>query len=172
MSVDNGKVNSLFLNNTFFGNLLPINNTKVMISSEEVVKMIFDKERFSKLLSKAKGKRSINNFGRISQVDPGYISRLLRCQINTPPSAAIISKLGSKAHNNVSDIELMIAAGYIDEGSEPIQKDIVDEGNSLSKESLEIERKRKYLIDKIMHASDKDLPDLAIIVNRVLPDKD
>ncbi|MEK4328962.1 helix-turn-helix transcriptional regulator [Paenibacillus sp. FSL R7-0312] len=38
--------------------------------------------------------------------------------------------------------------------------------------SREIDENRKYLIDKIMRASDEVLPDLTIIVNRVIPDKD
>lgn len=131
--------------------------------------MIFDKERFSELLSKAKGERSINNFGRISQVDPGYISRLIRCQIDTPPSATIISKLGNKAHNNVSDIELMIAAGYIDEGSETIQKDGVDEENSLSREKTEYvlrELVKKYNLDLTNPQDAETLEDMIKIVHR------
>ncbi|MFF2016268.1 hypothetical protein [Paenibacillus sp. NPDC058177] len=131
--------------------------------------MIFDKERFSELLNKAKGDRSINNFGRISQVDPGYISRLLRCQNDTPPSAAIISKLGSKAHNNVSDIDLMIAAGYIDESSESNQNDTLHEEKSLSREKTEYvirELVKKYNIDLTDPRDVETLEDLIKIVHR------
>lgn len=131
--------------------------------------MIFNKKRFSELLSRAKGDRSINNFGRISQVDPGYISRLLRCQIDTPPSAAIISKLGSKAHNNVTDIDFMIAAGYIDESSESIQKDTVDEEKDLSRERTEYvirELVKKYNIDLTDPHDVETLEDLIKIVHR------
>ncbi|MEK8206959.1 hypothetical protein NST41_15300 [Paenibacillus sp. FSL L8-0696] len=131
--------------------------------------MIFNKKRFSELLSRAKGDRSINNFGRISQVDPGYISRLLRCQIDTPPSAAIISKLGSKAHNNVTDIDFMIAAGYIDESSESIQKDNVDEEKDLSRERTEYvirELVKKYNIDLTDPHDVETLEDLIKIVHR------
>lgn len=131
--------------------------------------MIFDKKRFSELLNKAKGDRSINNFGRISQVDPGYISRLLRCQNDTPPSAAIISKLGSKAHNNVSDIDLMVAAGYIDEGSESIQDNIIQEEKSLSRERTEYvlrELVKKYNLDLTNPQDAETLEDMIKIVHR------
>lgn len=36
---------------------------------------MFDRERFGKLLEKAKGSRSINQYGLQSGVNPGYISR-------------------------------------------------------------------------------------------------
>ncbi|QSF42706.1 hypothetical protein [Paenibacillus tianjinensis] len=131
--------------------------------------MIFDKKRFSELLNKAKGDRSINNFGRISQVDPGYISRLLRCQNDTPPSAAIISKLGSKAHNNVSDIDLMIAAGYIEDGNDVNHIGDKLEESALSKERTEYvlrELVNKYNIDLTDPRTVETLEDLIKIVHR------
>lgn len=79
--------------------------------------MSFDKNRFANLLGQAKGNRSINNYGRISNVDPGYISRLLRCLVETPPSAAIITKLAERAHNEITLNDLMLAAGYLDDDS-------------------------------------------------------
>lgn len=75
--------------------------------------MRFNKEEFARLLDLAKGRRSINKYGNDSNVDPGYISRLLRCLIDTPPSANIITKLAEKANNNITAEELMIAAGYL-----------------------------------------------------------
>ena len=79
-------------------------------------------ERFAELLSKAKGKRSINKYGFDSEVDAAYISRLLRGLIKKPPSAVIINKLAAKSHNNVTAEELMVAAGYIE--SEKITEDL------------------------------------------------
>ncbi|KUP22365.1 helix-turn-helix transcriptional regulator [Paenibacillus sp. DMB5] len=35
-----------------------------------------------------------------------------------------------------------------------------------------MDENRRYLIDKIMRASDEDLPDLKILINRVLSDND
>ncbi|MCM3143086.1 XRE family transcriptional regulator [Brevibacillus sp. MER 51] len=79
--------------------------------------MEFDKAEFARLLNLAKGTRSINKFGMDSGVDPGYISRLLRCLIENPPSALIIKKLAEKAHNDIAPETLMIAAGYIEDGA-------------------------------------------------------
>lgn len=75
---------------------------------------MFDKVLFAELLGKAKGERSINQYGQHCDVDPGYISRLLRKLREQPPSAEIINKLASKAHNGVTAEDLMAAAGYID----------------------------------------------------------
>lgn len=76
--------------------------------------MEFNKSKFATHLDKAKGKRSINKFGADTGVDPGYISRLLRCLVESAPSANIIIKLAERTHNDVSREELMAAAGYID----------------------------------------------------------
>jgi hypothetical protein len=62
----------------------------------------------------AKGDRSINKYGNESQVDPGYISRLLRGLVDNAPSAAIIKKLADAAWNGVSVHELLSSAGYLD----------------------------------------------------------
>ncbi len=78
--------------------------------------MGYDKKRFAELLEIAKGNnRSINKYGMDSNVDPGYISRLLRCLVDTPPSANVIKKLAEKAYNGVTINNLMAAAGYLEE---------------------------------------------------------
>jgi len=76
---------------------------------------MFDKDRFAELLGKAKGDRSINQYGRHCGVDPGYISRLLRGLRDQPPSAEVINKLASRAYNGVTVEELMAAAGYLND---------------------------------------------------------
>lgn len=77
--------------------------------------MAFDKENFSQLLARAKGDRSINSFGNLAKVDPGYISRLLRQKIETPPGPGVIKKLAEHALPGVTYEDLMAAAGYIHE---------------------------------------------------------
>lgn len=77
--------------------------------------MSFDKEKFAHLVTKAKGKRSINKYGIETGVDPGYISRLMRQLIDSPPSPAVIKKLTDKSHNDISYEELMASAGYLED---------------------------------------------------------
>ena len=83
--------------------------------------MAFDKKNFSQLLARAKGDRSINSFGNLAKVDPGYISRLLRQKIETPPGPGVIKKLAEHALFGVTYEDLMAAAGYI---HEPPGKDV------------------------------------------------
>jgi SOS-response transcriptional repressor LexA len=77
--------------------------------------MAFDKKKFSLLLAKAKGDRSINGYGNMAKVDPGYISRLLREKVETPPSPGVIRKLAEHALPGVNYEELMTAAGHLQE---------------------------------------------------------
>lgn len=82
--------------------------------------MAFDRRKFSLLLTKAKGNRSINSYGNQAKVDPGYISRLLREKVETSPGPGVIKKLADHALLRVSYEELMAAAGHLQEpvGSE------------------------------------------------------
>ncbi|MGD0621446.1 MAG: hypothetical protein ABSA82_03135 [Thermacetogeniaceae bacterium] len=75
--------------------------------------MKFNKELFADLLQIAKGERSINRFGSEVDVDPGYISRLLRRQVETPPGATVLTKIAGNAANDVTIEQLLGAAGYI-----------------------------------------------------------
>lgn len=77
--------------------------------------MFFDKKKFAKLLADAKGNRSINGYGNEVKVDPGYISRLLREKIGTPPGPGVIKKLAAGASSGVTYEELMVAAGHLRE---------------------------------------------------------
>jgi hypothetical protein len=75
--------------------------------------MKFNKELLANLLKKAKGDRSIIRFGFETDVDPGYISRLLRSQVETPPGAMVLKKIAGHAANDVTIEQLLGAAGYI-----------------------------------------------------------
>ena len=73
----------------------------------------FKKELFAQLLEKAKGDRSINRFAEDTGVSAAHISRFLRNLIDAAPSPETISKLSSKAYNDISYRDLMAAAGHI-----------------------------------------------------------
>lgn len=72
----------------------------------------FNKQKFSELLIKAKGDRSLNQYASAANVDSGYLSRIINRKRNTPPSADIIKRLADAAQNNVTWMSLMEAAGY------------------------------------------------------------
>ena len=92
--------------------------------------MGFNKQIFANLLTLAKGKRSINKYGIDSDVDPGYISRLLRCLIDTPPSAIVIKKLADKSYNRIKAEELMAAAGYLEVTKEIDLLDVLEDNTT------------------------------------------
>lgn len=73
----------------------------------------FNKPTFAYLLNKAKGDRSINKYADETNVSVSHISRLLRELLDSPPNPETISKLASKADNEVTYKDLMVAAGYI-----------------------------------------------------------
>lgn len=78
----------------------------------------FDKLKFAKVLSAAKGERSINGFGVACNVDPGYLSRLLRGLLDNPPSPAILAKIAAQAANGVKYQDLLQAAGILQANEE------------------------------------------------------
>jgi hypothetical protein len=113
----------------------------------------FDRERFANLLEKAKGKRSINKYGNDSNVDPGYISRLLRQLIPSPPSAIIIKKLADIAMNEVTAEDLLHAAGYLDEKKD---NQAIEEIPLVKKESTNLKVADEIFFDGYLHASEEE----------------
>ncbi|SCY26618.1 hypothetical protein [Alkaliphilus peptidifermentans] len=91
---------------------------------------LFDKEKFAELLDKAKGGRSINKYAEECDISAAHISRFLRLMIETPPTPETISKLSSKAYNDVSYRDLMAAAGHIEIGHSAELGDLEDENDS------------------------------------------
>lgn len=78
----------------------------------------YNRPLFAELLKQAIGGRSINQFALHCGVSAAYISRLLRQKTKTPPNPPIILKMANKAHNQISYLHLMTAAGYLQ--SEPV----------------------------------------------------
>jgi len=74
---------------------------------------MFDKERFSELLKNAIGSnRSITDFSKQCNVARPYISKFLNCKLDKAPSPEIIKKIAASAANDVSEVHLLLAAGY------------------------------------------------------------
>jgi hypothetical protein len=90
-------------------------NTYNTITLQECdrIMIVFNKEHFARVLAEAKGSRSINQFGIACDVDPGYLSRLLRGLLDNPPSPSILAKVAAQAHNGISYQDMMQAAGLL-----------------------------------------------------------
>lgn len=74
---------------------------------------MFNKEKFSTLLKEAIGSnRTITEFSNECTLARPYISKFLNCKLDTPPSPEAISKMASIARNNITECDLLVAAGY------------------------------------------------------------
>jgi transcriptional regulator with XRE-family HTH domain len=82
-------------------------------------KEVFNRAEFAALLDKAKGDRSINQYANETGVSAAHISRFLREMIEAPPTPETISKLATKAYNEVTYRDLMAAAGHINIATQP-----------------------------------------------------
>ncbi len=94
--------------------------------------MSFNKQKFAVLLEKAKGNRSINQYALQCGVSSAHISRLMRQLLDTPPNPETIKLFASKAHNEVTYNNLMVAAGYIEEDNS-VNEDPKTIGENLKK---------------------------------------
>ena len=73
----------------------------------------FDKKRFSELLKNTIGSnRTITEFSNECKLARPYISKFINCKLDTPPSPEAISKMASVARNNITEGDLLVAAGY------------------------------------------------------------
>ncbi|MCT8978689.1 helix-turn-helix domain-containing protein [Clostridium sp. CX1] len=97
-----------------------------------------------RLLKLAQGDRSLNAFARHADVSPGNLSRIMKGQ---KPSPEVLKKLASKAHNDISYEQLMIAAEYIDTNL-PISEELKKNNDTLnSNESSSIDEKYPIVTD-------------------------
>lgn len=74
---------------------------------------MFNKIQLAELLKKAKGRRSINEFGRQAGISGSYLSLLIRQMKENPPEASTLKKIADIAHNDVSYAELLDAVGLL-----------------------------------------------------------
>lgn len=77
--------------------------------------MKFDKENFSKILTKIKDSHgSINRMAEKTDITAAYISKLIRLMYDNAPSPDVLKKIADNSNGIVSYYELMIVCGYID----------------------------------------------------------
>ncbi|WP_459195679.1 helix-turn-helix domain-containing protein [Wukongibacter baidiensis] len=74
---------------------------------------MFDKERFSALLIKARGDRTNEDFSKESGVSRAYISKYINKRLDRSPSPDIIRRLADYAQGDVAYEDLMIASGHL-----------------------------------------------------------
>jgi len=88
--------------------------------------MNFNKEQLSVLLEQAKGKRTLNQFARECDVSNSYLSNLIQCKKENPPSIEVAQKIASKSHNNITLDLLLVACGYSDVNLTIDERNLID----------------------------------------------
>lgn len=121
----------------------------------------FNKETFSKILKSAIGtNRTITEFSNECNVARPYISKFLNCKLDTPPSPETISKMASASRNNISEADLLVAAGYTtyDEHIDSTLENFTESGDIFNTTiHFKMEMRLKYA-DCLLNISPKKVP--------------
>lgn len=104
----------------------------------------FNKAEFAQLLVRAKGDRSINQYATDTDVSAAHISRFLREMIDTPPAPETLSKLASKAYNEVTYRDFMVAAGHLIAQNDRNDNIIVEVDSPINRRHQLEEMERKF----------------------------
>lgn len=75
----------------------------------------FNKKEMSEILFKiVKSYKSQNEFARISNVNSGYISKLINYKIDKAPGIEILNRIADNSNDMVTFMELLKICGYIE----------------------------------------------------------
>ena len=127
-----------------------------------------DYEELIRLIKKAQGSKTLNQFALGAGINAGHLSRILNGNFKNPPSPETLKKIAKNSHGEVSYEELLKASNYIDDNDIPDKekKSIYD--IDIEKYNKLIENKRiSLLFDKLGELDDEELNQVADIVNIV-----
>lgn len=125
-----------------------------------------DYEELIRLIKKAQGTKTLNQFALGAGINAGHLSRILNGNFKNPPSPEILKKIAKNSHGEVSYEELLRASKYIDDIPDKEKDSIYD--IDLNKYNKLIENKRiSLLFDKLGELDDEELNQVADIVNIV-----
>ena len=149
------------------------------------------KEKFARILEKARGERTITKFAVDSAISPAYLSRLLREKIDIAPPLSAIIKFANASENRVSYEEILEVAGitvresvhlknsedliselkFIEKKCNRIVENLKNNSSNLSSRDLQdaIESVKKYaseLSAEFLVANDPDLSEHLELSNR------
>ncbi len=127
-----------------------------------------DYEELIRLIKKAQGSKTLNQFALGAGINAGHLSRILNGNFKNPPSPETLKKIAKNSHGEVSYEELLKASNYIDDNDIPDKekKSIYD--IDIEKYNKLIENKRiSLLFDKLGELDDEELNQVADIVDIV-----
>lgn len=125
-----------------------------------------DYEELIRLIKKAQGTKTLNQFALGAGINAGHLSRILNGNFKNPPSPETLKKIAKNSHGEVSYEELLRASKYIDDIPDKEKDSIYD--IDLDKYNKLIENKRiSLLFDKLGELDDEELNQVADIVDIV-----
>lgn len=74
---------------------------------------MYNSDLLIELIKKSQGDRTLNQFAKHCEIDPGNLSRILNKKNSQAPKPETLRKIANHAYNDVSYEELMSAAGHI-----------------------------------------------------------
>ena len=74
---------------------------------------MYNQEKFIEILKQCQGNLSLNEYARISNVDVGYLWRIINKKKNNPPSPKILEKISNTSKGITTYDDLMEICGYI-----------------------------------------------------------
>ena len=123
-----------------------------------------------KLIKKAQGNKTLNQFALGSGVNAGHLSRILNGNFKNPPSPETLKKIANNSRGEITYEELLKASGYIEDN------DLTGESSLYSKENIDkfnqlVENERvKVLFDKIGDLNDEELDQVVNIITIIKKD--
>ena len=78
-----------------------------------------DYEELIRLIKKAQGSKTLNQFALGAGINAGHLSRILNGNFKNPPSPETLKKIAKNSHGEVSYEELLKASNYIDDNDIP-----------------------------------------------------
>ncbi|MBU3161650.1 hypothetical protein KPL37_18290 [Clostridium frigoris] len=115
----------------------------------------FDNEKFSSLLKTAIGSsRTITEFSKNCGVARPYISKFLNLKLDTAPSPDVISKFANNARNGVTEDDLSVAAGYIEDPVNQWLKEMNPSLTDTERDNLIVDKRNQA---NIMYDNNKEI---------------
>lgn len=78
---------------------------------------MYNLDKFINILKECQGTSSLNEYARISDIDVGYLWRIINKKKSNPPSPKILQKIANTSKGITTYYELMQVCGYIPEAT-------------------------------------------------------
>lgn len=122
-------------------------------------------EDLVKLIKKAQGNKTLNQFALVCGVNAGHLSRILNGNFKNPPSPETLKKIAKSSRGEVNYEELLKASGYLEDDDLAKLNDYLSDTELLNKfNHLVGNEQAKVLFDKLGDLNNEELKQFVDIV--------